>query len=145
VVQFKPDFVEARYNLGVALAREGKLNKAAEQWLQIIRIAPDNADVHYMLANAMAAMGRLDEAIRHYSKAVQLKPEIDTSARLHDLLAMNYARAGRFQQAVLSARKAADLARAARQESLAQQIERRLELYKQNKPLDGSSIESSQE
>jgi tetratricopeptide (TPR) repeat protein len=144
-VQFKPDFIEARYNLGVAYAREGKLNKATEQWLEIIRITPDNAEVHYMLANALAATGKLDEAIRHYSKAIQLKPEIDTSARLHDLLAMNYARAGRFQEAVQSARKAADLARAAGAEELAQQIERRIELYKQNKALDGSSINSNDE
>jgi len=144
-VQFKPDFIEARYNLGVAYARDGKLNKAAEQWLEITRITPDNAEVHYMLANAMAALGRLDEAIQHYSKAIKLKPEIDTSARLHDLLGMNYARAGQFQQAVHSARKAADLARAAGQESLAQQIERRIELYRQNKSLDGSSTNSTQE
>jgi tetratricopeptide (TPR) repeat protein len=144
-VQFKPDLIEARYNLGVALARDGKLNKATEQWLQIIRISPDNAEVHYMLANAMAALGKLDEAIRHYSKAIQLKPEIDTSVRLHDLLGMNYAKAGRFQQAVQSARKAADLARAAGDEALARQIERRVELYKQNKPLDGSSIKINQE
>lgn len=139
-VQFKPDFIEARYNLGVAFAREGKLNKAVEQWLQIIQAQPDNAEVHYMLANAMASLGKLDETVEHYSKAVQLKPQIDTSARLHDLLAMNYARAGRFQEAIQSARKAAELARAAGQEALAQQIERRAELYKQNKSLDGSSI-----
>ena len=88
----------------------------------------------------MASMGKLDEAIRHYSKAIKLKPEIDTSVRLHDLLGMNYAKAGRFQEAVQSARKAADLARAAGNEVLAQQIERRMELYKQNKPLDSTSI-----
>jgi hypothetical protein len=58
---------------------------------------------------------------------------------------MNYAKAGRFQQAVQSARKAADLARAAGDEALARQIERRVELYKQNKPLDGSSIKINQE
>jgi tetratricopeptide (TPR) repeat protein len=144
-VKFKPDFIEARYNLGVAYAREGKLNKATEHWLEVIRMMPDNAEVHYMLANAMAALGKLDEAIQHYSKAIQLKPEIDTSVRLHDLLAMNYARAGRFQEAVQSARKAADLARAAGQEALAQQIERRIELYKQNKSLDSSPINSNDE
>jgi tetratricopeptide (TPR) repeat protein len=139
-IEFKPDFIEARYNLGVAFAREGKLNKAVEQWLQIVSAQPDNAEVHYMLANAMASLGKLDEAIEHYSKAVQIKPQIDTSARLHDLLAMNYARAGRFQEAVQSAQKAIELAHAAGQEALAQQIERRMELYKQNKSLDGTSI-----
>jgi len=105
----------------------------------VIRLEPNNAEVHYMLANAMAALGKLDEAIRHYSKAIKLKPEIDTSVRLHDLLGMNYAKSGQYQKAVLSARKAADLARAAGKESLAQQIEQRIELYKQNQPLENPS------
>ncbi|HUT47077.1 MAG TPA: tetratricopeptide repeat protein [Sedimentisphaerales bacterium] len=144
-VQFKPDFIEARYNLGVALARQGKLNKATEHWLEVIRIVPDHAEVHYMLANAMAALGKLDEAIRHYSKAIRLKPEIDTSPRLHDLLSMNYAKTGQYQKAVLSAQKAVDLARAAGQETLALQIERRIELYKQNKPLENPSTRDNNE
>ncbi len=133
-IQLKPDFTRAYNNLGVALARQGKLNDATEHWLHVIRLEPNNAEVHYRLANAFASLGKLDQAIEHYSKAVQIKPEIDTSPRLHDLLGMNYARAGRFQEAVQSARKAADLARAAGQEIFAQQIESRIELYKQNKP-----------
>ncbi len=139
VVNLRPDFSGAHYNLGVALARQGKLNEASEHWLEVIRLEPNNAEVHYMLANAMAALGKLDEAIRHYSKAIKLKPEIDTSVRLHDLLGMNYAKSGQYQKAVLSARKAADLARAAGKESFAQQIEQRIELYKQNKPLENPS------
>jgi tetratricopeptide (TPR) repeat protein len=134
VVNLRPDFTGAHYNLGVALARQGKLNEASEYWLNVIHLEPNNAEVHYMLANSLAAMGKLDEAIRHYSKAIQIKPEIDTSPRLHDLLGINYAKSGQYQKAVSSARKAADLARAAGQEALAQQIERRIELYKQNKP-----------
>jgi tetratricopeptide (TPR) repeat protein len=93
----------------------------------------------------MAALGKLDEAIRYYSKAVQLKPEIDTSPRLHNLLSMNYAKTGQYQKAVLSAQKAADLARAAGQEMLAQQIERRIELYKQNQPLENPSTRDNNE
>jgi len=83
---------------------------------------------------AMADQQDLAGSLKHYAAAVQLMPKIDTSARLHDLLSINYARTGRFQEAIQSARKAADLARAAGQETLAQQIERRIELYRQNKP-----------
>jgi len=134
VVNLRPDFTGAHYNLGVALARQGKLNEASGHWLNVIRLEPNNAEVHYMLANALAAQGKLDEAIQNYTKAIQIKPEIDTSPRLHDLLSMNYAKTGQYQKAVLSAQKAVDLARAAGQETLAQQIEQRIELYKQNKP-----------
>jgi tetratricopeptide (TPR) repeat protein len=133
-VNLRPDFTGAHYNLGVALARQGKLNEASGHWLNVIRLEPNNAEVYYMLANAMAAQGKLDEAIQNYSKAIRLKPEIDTSPRLHDLMSMNYAKTGQYKKAILSAQKAVDLARAAGQETLAQQIERRIELYKQNKP-----------
>ena len=132
-VQLRPDFAQAHHNLGVALARRGNLSEAADHWLHVVRLDPNNAEVHYMLATAMASMGKLDQALEHYTKAVQLKPQIDTSPRLHDLLGMNYATAGRFQEAIVSTQKACDLARAAGDETLAQYIERRLELYRQNK------------
>jgi Flp pilus assembly protein TadD len=132
-VQLRPDFAQAHHNLGVALARRGNLSEAADHWLAVVRFDPNNAEVHYMLATAMASMGKLDQALEHYTKAVQLKPQIDTSPRLHDLLGMNYATAGRFQEAIVSTQKACDLARAAGDETLLQYIERRLELYRQNK------------
>jgi tetratricopeptide (TPR) repeat protein len=88
-------------------------------------------------------MGKLDQALEHYTKAVQLKPQIDTSPRLHDLLGMNYASAGRFKEAIVSTQKARDLARAAGDETLAQYIERRLELYKQNKPAEDYPVKNN--
>ena len=141
--QYNP--VGMHFNLALAFSYAGRSAEAITHFSEVLRLDPKNAPAHYRLAIAMADQKDLDGSLKHYAAAVQLKPEIDTSARLHDLLAMNYARTGQFQQAVQSARKAANLARAAGQEALAQQIERRLELYKQNKPLEGSSIESSQE
>jgi len=83
-----------------------------------------------MLADQQDLVGSL----KHYVAAVQLKPNIDTSPRLHDLLSMNYAKTGQFEKAVIFAQNAVNLARAAGQETLAQQIEQRIELYKQNQP-----------
>ena len=141
--QYNP--VGMHYNLALAFSYVGRSEEAITHFSEVVRLDPNNAEVHYMLANAMAALGKLDEAIQNYTKAIRIKPEIDTSARLHDLLGMNYAKAGRFQEALQSARKAADLARAAGQETLAQQIERRIELYKQNKPLENPSTRDSDE
>jgi len=141
--QYNP--VGMHFNLALAFSYAGRSAEAITHFSEVLRLDPKNAPAHYRLAMVMADQKDLDGSLKHYAAAVQLMPEIDTSARLHDLLAMNYAKAGRFQQAVQSARKAVDLARAAGQEALAQQIERRLELYKQNKPLEGSSIESSQD
>jgi tetratricopeptide (TPR) repeat protein len=139
-IAIRPDFIDARYNLGVAMARRGKLDEAARHWQHVIRLDPGRADVHYMLASVLAQSGQLAEALEHYSNAVQRQPEIDTSPKLHDFLGMNYAKAGQFEQAIQAARKACDLARAAGDETLAQHIEKRIELYKQKKLSDGSAV-----
>jgi tetratricopeptide (TPR) repeat protein len=83
---------------------------------------------------ALAAQGRIDEPVRHYTKAVRLNPRVDTSAALHEVLAMNYADAGRFRDAVAEAQRALELARAAGNQALARQIERQVALYKRNRP-----------
>jgi hypothetical protein len=50
-------------------------------------------------------------------------------------LGQGYAEIGRFFEAVAVTEKAVNLARAAGQEQRAQQIQKRLEFYKQNKPI----------
>jgi tetratricopeptide (TPR) repeat protein len=132
--QYNP--VGMHFSLALAYSYAGRSDEAITHFSEVIRLDPNNASAHYWLAMAMADQQDLDGSLKHYSKAVQLMPQIDTSPRLHELLSTNYARAGRFQEAVQSAQKAADLARAAGQETLAQQIERRIELYRQNKPLE---------
>ncbi len=130
--QYNP--VGMHFSLALAFSYAGRSDKAITHFSEVIRLNPKNAPAHYRLAIAMADQQDLAGSLKHYAAAVQLMPKIDTSARLHDLLSINYARTGRFQEAIQSARKAADLARAAGQETLAQQIERRIELYRQNKP-----------
>jgi tetratricopeptide (TPR) repeat protein len=106
---------------------------------QVIRFKPDDAQAHYKLALTLAQQGHTDQAISHYSKAVSLKPDVDTSPLLHHLLATHFAEARRFREAVLSEEKALKLARAAGYQMLAQQIVKRLEIYKQ---LSGSLKQS---
>ncbi len=130
--QYNP--VGMHFSLALAFSYAGRSDKAIAHFSEVVRLNPKNAPAHYRLAIAMADQQDLAGSLKHYAAAVKLMPKIDTSPRLHDLLSINYARAGRFQEAIQSARKAADLARTAGQETLAQQIERRIELYRQNKP-----------
>ena len=51
---------------------------------------------------------------------------------LHQLLAMNYAKAGRFDEAASSAERALYLARASGNQRFAQKIEQELQFYRQN-------------
>lgn len=125
--------VNMHYNLGLALFYKENFKDSAAHLYEAVRLDPNNAKLHYNLALALAAQGNINDTIKHYSKAVSLKPDIDTSAVLHDLLAVNYAGAGYFREAVLSAEKALKLARAAGQKRLAEKIKQHIKLYKQNK------------
>lgn len=125
--------VNMHYNLGLALFYKENFKQSIVHLSEAVRLDPNNPKLHYHLAVTLAARGNINDTIRHYSRAVSLKPDIDRSASLHDLLAVNYARAGYFPEAVLSAEKALSLARAAGQKRLAEKIKQRIILYKQNK------------
>jgi tetratricopeptide (TPR) repeat protein len=122
-----------QYRLGTALFHTGKFRESASHLSEAVRLDPNNARYHYMLAMSLAVQGKIDETVKHYTEAVRIDPDVDKSPTLHDLLGMSYARAGQFQEAILSAKKALDLARAAGEEDLAREIEARIELYRQSK------------
>jgi len=135
------NLVDMNRNLGQAMLYSGNTKGAALYLSAAVNLDPNDAAAHYTLATALAAQREIDQALAHYSKAVSLKPQIDTSATLHDLLAMNYAGARRFNEAVASAEKALKLAQIAGDESFAQKIKERLELYRQaskTSPRDGT-------
>ena len=125
--------VNMHHNLGLALFYKGKFNDSSAHLSEAVRLDPNNGKLHYDLAVTLAAQGKIDEPLRHYSKAISLKPDVDKSATLHDLLGINYAKAGQFRQAILFAQRALTLARAAADLQLVHQINQRIELYKQNK------------
>jgi len=133
-VRLAPNNADFHYAFAQALVSQGKYKEAIDHVYQAVRLNPNNAEYHYVLATVLAGAGEITETLAHYSKAVSLDPAIDKSPDLHDCLAINYASAGRFREAVSSAEKAFNLARAAGKEDLAQQIKERIELYKQNKP-----------
>jgi tetratricopeptide (TPR) repeat protein len=127
--QYNP--ADMHYYLGRALLSQAKSGEAAVHLSEAVRLDPNHAEAHYSLALAMAEQRDLDQALVHYSKAVRLKPGVDTSPTLHYLLAMNYGEARQFRQAALFAQKAFDLARAAGDRKLAQEIQKWLDIYKQ--------------
>ena len=65
----------ARSGLGMALANQGKLPEAIQQYERAIQLQPDLPVAHYNLGIALAGQGKLDEAIQHYQRAIQIKPD----------------------------------------------------------------------
>jgi tetratricopeptide (TPR) repeat protein len=61
-------------NLGLALAREGKLDEAIFYYTEALQMDPDNAPAHNNLGVALARKGKFDDAIFHYSEALRIRP-----------------------------------------------------------------------
>ncbi|MGO9245544.1 MAG: tetratricopeptide repeat protein, partial [Verrucomicrobiia bacterium] len=45
-LRIEPDYVDAHYNLGIALSHIGKIQEAIGQYEQALRIKPDHAKAH---------------------------------------------------------------------------------------------------
>jgi tetratricopeptide (TPR) repeat protein len=127
--QYNP--LNMRLSLGRAFLYAGNSKEAAVHLAEAVRLDPNNAEGHYSLAIALVDQGAVDQTVEHYSIAMKLKPQVDTSPTLHHLLGMRYAELGRFREAISSAEKALGLARAAKDEQLAQTILHWLEIYRQ--------------
>ena len=82
-LELNPKNATAHSTLGVALARQGKLDEAIRHFTEAVRLNPGDTDAHYSLGQAMARKGKFDEAIRHFLAVVRLKPD---NAKAHGYL-----------------------------------------------------------
>jgi tetratricopeptide (TPR) repeat protein len=95
-VEKTPRNAGSRNNYGNALAEQGKLPEAIEQFREALRLVPGFDDPHYNLGNALATQGRLTEAIEHYQAALQVQPR---SAAIRFALGEAFRRSGRTAEA----------------------------------------------
>jgi Flp pilus assembly protein TadD len=131
-VRIKPDSAGAHNNLGLALSRLGRTQEAIGQYEQALRIKPDDPKVQYNLAWLLAtsAPEEAGDPVRAVALAERACKRMDNrEASYLDTLAAAYAAAGRFDDAIATAQKAIELARADGQPNLVGKIEGRLQLY----------------
>lgn len=64
----------ARMNLGVALARDGRVADATEQFRRAVSDHPGSAEAHNNLAQALAVQGEYGATIPHYEAALAIEP-----------------------------------------------------------------------
>ncbi|KKK64401.1 hypothetical protein LCGC14_2984580, partial [marine sediment metagenome] len=73
-LRIRPDFVEARFNLGNLFKMQGLLPEALEAFEIVVDQRPDFAKAHYHLGGVLKSQGQAGRALAEYEKAVRLKP-----------------------------------------------------------------------
>ena len=74
-VAARPEYFDARYNLGLALARLEDFAGAEEQFGAAVKINPNDANAEANLGSAFAAAGDLPNAKTHLERALALNPQ----------------------------------------------------------------------
>jgi tetratricopeptide (TPR) repeat protein len=74
VVQARPEFWQAHYQLGIQLAAKGETAEAQTQFSEAIRYRPDFIQAHLELGTALATQGKTDQALAEYHAVLQLDP-----------------------------------------------------------------------
>ncbi len=128
-----PNSWVAHYNLGIVFARLGRVPDAIGQYEQALRISPDFADAGNNLAWLLAT--REGSSPADHARAIELAEHASQSAGEKDpgyldTLAAAYAANGRFSEAITTAQKTIELARATMQPERVRKMEARLELYR---------------
>ena len=130
-LRIRPDKAEAYHNLGSAYAKQGKFELASQNYKEALRLKPYYPMAYYNLGVIMNMQGKCDEAIKYLGEALRLNPNWPGAL---DALAIAYAGKGDFLQAVETANKGIGIAEAAGQKALADEIRKRLHLYRSEKP-----------
>ena len=136
-VRLKPDYVRAQRNLGNALADSGRTDEAIDQYSQLLQQTPDSLELLNNLAWLVATRqtpqaGSPARALQLAQRACNLSGP--GNLQCLDTLAAAYAAAGRFDDAIITAERAIQLAESTGQTALAQRIRSRLELYRAGRP-----------
>jgi tetratricopeptide (TPR) repeat protein len=93
-----PDSVEARSNLGAALARAGRYDEAIAEYDRALSKSPDNPALLLNLGLAYYKTGRPAEAATRFERAASLAPQFKDQVTL--LLASCYNSLGKYKQSI---------------------------------------------
>jgi len=137
-LELQPDNLNARNNLGAALAEIGRTPEAIEQWQQTLAFDPDNGNAANNLAWVFATSP--DATLRDgaiavgYAKRATKVPGGDNPL-VYRTLAAAYAENRQFADAISAAEHARQLAQAAGNSALVGELDRCIELFRQQRTL----------
>jgi len=124
---------EVYANLGTAYNQLGKYKPAIQNWAEAVKLEPNNPEIFNNMAWLLAAVN--DMSVHNPNKAIELAQqackltEFKNPAIL-DTLAVAYAAAGRFNDAITTAEQALYIAKSRDQKDIINEIQNHIELYK---------------
>ena len=132
-----PNYAGAYYNLAKIYAKNGKTDKAIILYTKALDCNPEMIQALYNLSWINAT--HENEKYRNGPKAIQLAEKLDKVTQYHnplalDALAAAYAETGKFDAAVLTAKKGLEAAEMQGLQELALGLKKRIELYKKGQP-----------
>ena len=132
-LQINPDQAQVCANLGTAYTQLSKYRLAIQNWTRAVELEPNSADVLNNLAWLLATVD--DASVRDANKAIEFAQRACEligykEPAVLDTLAAAYAAAGRFNDAVTTAERAVNTAKARGQEDMVSEIQNHIELYK---------------
>ena len=138
--QLAPDDTDAHFGLGVALIGTANMSEAVDELQKAVTLSPAFVDAHDTLARILATRapadgGNPDRAIREALQACVLTAYQD-GLRL-DALAIAYASAGRFDEAVATQKKALQLVQGPWSQDLVSVLQAHLNLFRAGRPYRG--------
>ncbi len=137
VLKIEPRSADADTSLAIALVGRGRFAEAASHFHHALEMQPSGVEFqrNWAWLRATCPVAKLrdgEDAIEHAQQANQLcegkRPDV------LDTLAAAYAEAGRFPEALATARQALELARQQNNPSLADAVRARIALYEAGQP-----------
>jgi len=136
-IELSPNSAQAHYKLGLALEKQKKFTAAAAQYQKALELDPRHLPAHVSLAWLLATCP--EASLRDGGRAMDLAQQAvqlskDGPPEVLDTLAAAYAEAGRFEEAVQTARQALDLPATKNNQPLTEAIQNQLRCYETNSP-----------
>ncbi len=137
-LSLQPRLADAQANLGLAFLKNGQTNQAIASWQLALALQPGLLKVQNRLAWLLATAS--DASFRDGAKAVALAGQANQLTAGGDpillrTLAAAYAEAGRYEDAVATARKALTQAQAQNNGKLAATLQEEIKLFQAARPL----------
>lgn len=102
-LQEDPNNILALYHLGDLYFRDGKYDKAVENFQKVVTADPSRGYVYFQMGTALSRLGRLEEALDAFTKAI---PKLKHPEVAYNNMGIAYGRLGRYQEEIEAMKKA---------------------------------------